>query len=112
MELTVDTSIPARVVIGATGLAQLAQEIRTVLSTRKGSVPLDRDFGLDWSFLDRPVTTLGPRYVADVARSLEKYVPRVKVVEVTFKRGDEDGDGVVHPVVKVAIRKEFVHDFV
>ena len=45
MELTVDMSVPASVEIGATGLRGLAQEIRTALATRKGSVPLDRDFG-------------------------------------------------------------------
>ena len=45
MELTVDMGVPASVEIGATGLRGLAQEIRTALATRKGSVPLDRDFG-------------------------------------------------------------------
>ena len=47
MELTVDMSVPASVEIGATGLRGLAQEIRTALATRKGSVPLDRDFDSD-----------------------------------------------------------------
>lgn len=44
--LTVDMAQRQIIQIGATGLAGLAQEIRMVLATRKGSVPLDRDFGL------------------------------------------------------------------
>ena len=55
MELTVDMSVPASVEIGATGLRGLAQEIRTALATRKGSVPLDRDFGLSWELIDLPL---------------------------------------------------------
>ena len=30
---------------------EILQNVRTILSTRKGSVPLDRDFGLTWPFL-------------------------------------------------------------
>lgn len=113
MNVIVDTTLPAQVVIGATGLTGLAQEIRTVLSTRKGSVPLDREFGLDWSYIDSTMQEARPRYVAEVARQVEKYVPRVKVVEVTFKaRPGEIVDGKLFPVVRVAIRKEFVHEFV
>ena len=58
MELTVDMSVPASVEIGATGLRGLAQEIRTALATRKGSVPLDRDFGLSWELIDLPPPNL------------------------------------------------------
>ena len=53
--LTVDMAQRQRIQIGATGLAGLAQEIRMVLATRKGSVPLDRDFGLSWDHVDRPM---------------------------------------------------------
>lgn len=111
MEFSVDASLPVTIVVGATGLVQLMQEIRTVLSTRKGSVPLDRDFGLDWSILDSPMNAIKPRYVADVARQVEKYVPRVKVVEVRFIPGGDAVDGIAHPVVRVSIRQEYANDF-
>lgn len=112
MEFIVDAMLPATVVIGATGLTGLAQEIRTVLATRKGTVPLDREFGLDWSFVDRPMQEAQPRYVAEVARQIEKYVPRVQVLSVTFKPlSDGAMDGALFPVVRVAIRKEFIHEF-
>ena len=71
MELTVDMSVPAPVEIGATGLRGLAQEIRTALATRKGSVPLDRDFGLSWELIAR--------------------------VEAAARRGDWAGAGALRP---------------
>lgn len=104
-------TLPAEVVVGATGLTGLMQEVRTVMVTRKGSVPLDREFGLDWSVIDCPVQEFRPRYVADVTRQIEKYVPRVRVVEVNFQAASDIVDGFVHPVVKISIRPEYAHEF-
>ena len=108
MELTVDMSVPASVEIGATGLRGLAQEIRTALATRKGSVPLDRDFGLSWELIDLPLPESRP----EIGRGLERCVPRIKVKSVTF-RTDTSGaaDGKLTPVVTVEIRKEYLNDF-
>ena len=107
MELTVDMSVPASVEIGATGLRGLAQEIRTALATRKGSVPLDRDFGLSWELIESR-----PLLVAEIGRGLERCVPRIKVKSVAFK-ADTSGaaDGKLTPVVTVEIRKEYLNDF-
>lgn len=119
MDFVVDTTLPAGIVIGATGLTGLAQEIRTVLATRKGSVPLDRDFGVDWSFVDTPLPDVPPRFVAEVSRQLEKYVPRIRVLEVRFKPREQTtaqaasnaAEGKLFPIVKVAIRPEYLDDF-
>ena len=110
MELTVDMSVPASVEIGATGLRGLAQEIRTALATRKGSVPLD--FGLSWELIDLPLPESRPLLVAEIGRGLERCVPRIKVKSVTF-RTDTSGaaDGKLTPVVTVEIRKEYLNDF-
>ena len=112
MELTVDMSVPASVEIGATGLRGLAQEIRTALATRKGSVPLARDFGLSWELIDLPLPESRPLLVAEIGRGLERCVPRIKVKSVTF-RTDTSGaaDGKLTPVVTVEIRKEYLNDF-
>lgn len=39
----------------ATTQAEIKQNIETTLRTRKGSVPLDRSFGVDFDFLDDPI---------------------------------------------------------
>ena len=112
MELTVDMGVPTSVEIGATGLRGLAQEIRTALATRKGSVALDRDFGLSWELVDLPLPESRPLLVAEIGRGLERCVPRIRVKSVTFK-ADAPGaaDGKLTPVVAVEIRKEYLHDF-
>lgn len=104
------SSVPAPVTIGATGLAQLAQEIRMVLATRKGSLPLDRDFGVDWSLVDNPENTLLPLAVAEVAQAIEANVPRVTVRSVSFERSNAI-DGEVIPKAVCRIREEYLKDF-
>ena len=112
MDLTVDMSVPASVEIGATGLKGLAQEIRTVLATRKGSVPLDRDFGLSWDVIDLPLPEVRPLLVAEIGQSLERYVPRIRVRSVTFKTDTDSAvEGRLLPVVTVEIRKEYIDEF-
>ena len=96
--------------IGATGLAQLEQEIRTVLATRKGSVPLDRDFGLSWDYVDLPMTEAMPYMVAEIGQQLEKYVPRIRVRDISFT-SDDPVEGSLIPSVTVEIRPEFLNDF-
>ena len=112
MELTVDMGVPASVEISATGLRGLAQEIRTALATRKGSVPLDRDFGLSWELIDLPLPESRPLLVAEIGRGLERCVPRFKVKSVTF-RTDTSGGSVfkMSAVLTVEIRKEYLNDF-
>ena len=112
MELTVDMRLPAGVQIGARRLAGLAQEIRTVLSTRKGSVPLDRSFGIDWDIVDLPMPQALPLLVAEVGQALERQVRRIRVRDVIYDNALLDTvDGKLKPRVIVEIRKEYLDDF-
>lgn len=108
--LTVDMSKKPGIRIGAAGLAGLEQEIRTVLATRKGSVPLDRDFGLSWDFVDKPMTEAMPCMVAEIGQQLERFVPRIRVRDIAFA-SQNPVEGVLQPVVTVEIREEHLHDF-
>ena len=83
-------------------LEEILQNVRTILTTMKGSVPLDRDFGLDGSVLDRPVSALRAILTTNIIEAVEKYEPRVKVKEVNFA-GDAE-EGIVIPTVRVVIR--------
>lgn len=108
--LTVNMSQKPGIRIGATGLAGLEQEIRTVLATRKGSVPLDRDFGLSWEFVDKPMTEAMPYMVAEIGQQLERFVPRIRVRDISFTSPDAV-EGILQPTVTVEIREEYRSDF-
>lgn len=108
--LTVNMAEKKGVKIGATGIEQLEQEIRTVLATRKGSVPLDRDFGLSWDFIDLPITEAMQRMIAEIATQLEKYVPRIIVRDIAFA-SKNPVEGQLQPTVTVEIREAYLHEF-
>lgn len=106
----VDMRRKAGIRIGAAGLDGLEQEIRMLLSTRKGSVPLDRSYGLTWDYVDLPMPEAMPYMIAEIASQLEKYVPRIRVRDIVF-RSDDPIEGMLQPTVTVEIREKYYADF-
>ncbi len=60
------------------------QNIALILSTRKGSVPMYRDFGVDMSFVDKPIPAAEVLMRAAVAEAIEEFEPRAKLLNVDF----------------------------
>jgi len=85
------------------GIDEIAQNIRTILNTRKGSVPLDRDFGLSWDVVDLPGTRFLQKMKIEVVQQIEKYEPRVKVREVAIYPDESVLDGIYKIKLKLEI---------
>lgn len=88
-----------------TEVHEILQNVRTILNTRIGSVPLDREFGISWEHLDKPVQVAKTRMMVDVIDAIEKHEPRAKVREVKFEKSDAV-EGVLKPVVIVSIGED------
>ena len=86
-------------------VASVVQNIAVLLATRKGDVPLYRDFGLSQTFVDKPMPVARVLLHADVKESVEQYEPRVGVVDVTFQE-DRSAPGRLIPTVEVKIINE------
>ena len=69
----------------------IAACLRVLYGTPVGSVALDRDFGLDWSFLDLPLPAARAKLENELIRKTMKYEPRVKVREVQWEFEEEAG---------------------
>lgn len=79
---------------------EISQNIITILTTSKYSVPLDREFGLNMQLVDMPQTTVKALISNEIVEAIEKYEPRVKVTQVRFTG---DIDGVTQPVIRFKI---------
>ncbi len=102
----VDTSKPATIVIGATGVASKLQQVRMVLTTIKGTVPLDRTFGLSMTFLDRPLPHAMAEYTGEAIAEVQAQVPGVTVEKVDFTPDTVGAvDGRLYPVVTLSIQE-------
>ena len=100
MEYTVFGKLD-KVDFAATGVDEVLQNIRTLLVTKKFSVPLDRDLGLDFRVLDQPLPKAQAALRVEIIEAIRKYEPRAHVMRVDF-----DGtaiDGHLIPKVTVSI---------
>lgn len=87
-----------------TEVVEILQNVRTILATRKGAVPLDRDFVLSWQYLDAPTAVAQMQMKSEIIDAIETYEPRAKVKSVEFKSSQTDSlDGILKPVVTVSI---------
>lgn len=88
---------------GATGPNEIAQNIRTILTTIRGTVPLDRGLGMDITALDTPIEWAKAQLTAQVYDVLQEYEPRAEVLEVDFK--EEGRGGKLIPIVKYRLKE-------
>lgn len=71
-------------------VAEIVQNVRTICTTPRYSVPMDRLFGVNAEIVDRPTPKAMALIQSEIIQAVRKYEPRCKVKKVTFD-GDEDG---------------------
>jgi phage baseplate assembly protein W len=80
---------------------EILRNVAVLLSTPVGTVPFDRDFGVDFDVVDLPMNRIKGRYTVEVITKIKKYEPRCKVKKITFEYNGETGK--VIPKVVLAI---------
>ena len=90
-------------------LVEIAQNVKTILTTVKGEVFLDRSFGISGEIIDKPVNSVRAKLTAEIADAVNKFEPRAKVTDCFYK-ADENGKVTVTARIKVVesrLRNEF-----
>ena len=83
-------------------IEEILQNVRTILSTVKGSVPLDREFGVDASYLDAPTPVAKAMLSSEILQAIRKYEPRVEITKIEF---EGDLNGTLRPRIEVKINE-------
>lgn len=84
-----------------TGLVQeVLQNVRTILSTVKYSVPLDREFGISGTAVDLPMPQAKAMLSGEIFAAVKRYEPRAIIQSINFT-GEETGKLV--PILEVRI---------
>ena len=87
--------------------AEILQNVRTILVTLIGSVPMSRIFGIDWEHIDSPYPVARALMQSSVIEAIESYEPRARVESVTFDETLADSmDGILCPRVIISIGEE------
>lgn len=100
MTVAVVEHVGNRLNIIAAGTAEAKlQEVKMVMDTPKGSVPMYREFGFDWSVLDKPAPVAQMLCRATIPETIERWVQGVRVTGLSF--GMDEKTGTLIPVVEV-----------
>jgi phage baseplate assembly protein W len=101
--VTSDLGTLDRIDFGATGVKEVLQNVKTLLCTKKFSVPLDRDVGLAFSPLDMPYPKAQAGISTEIIQAIREFEPRAKKVKVEFSGEPVDGRLFSKVVVKIDV---------
>lgn len=76
------------VITGTT--ADVAETLKNIFTTPQGTVPWDRNFGIDMSILDEPINLAQGKLTVEFMKQVQLYEPRAKVKEVIFESNDNN----------------------
>ena len=79
-------------------LAELDRKLALLYSTREGTMPLDREFGINMDFVDMPPEVAKSLYVAEITKKTAQFIPEVRVQSVEWTHG---GEGQFFPKVVI-----------
>lgn len=79
-------------------MEELDRQLALLLTTRAGTMPLDRDFGIDMDFVDKPPEFAKVLCTQEVTKQVAKFIPWVRVKEISWSRG---GQGQLIPKVVI-----------
>ena len=65
-------------------IKEVLRTVAVILATPKGSVPMYRDFGLNMSFLDKPMNVAKNMAVIPVREAIEEWEPRAVYKDMTL----------------------------
>ena len=82
-------------------LEEILQNVRTILTTRKGSVPMDREFGIDGDIQDLPIGTAQAKFSVEIVEAVNRFEPRARVKQVIYDGNEQDG--LLRARVRVAV---------
>ncbi len=89
----------------STAFLRFAKEsLEVLISTPEGTAPLDRNFGLDQSFLSLPPETAKTLFAQELIEKAEIYIPEISVTEV---ESQVDSNGNIQPIITVCRNMEY-----
>lgn len=82
------------------------QNVGLILATPKGTVPLYREFGIDFTVVDRPMNVAKKLLLrSSIKEAIDKFEPRAMIVDIILD-GDNSNTGRMIPTVKIEIDEE------
>lgn len=83
---------------------EILQNVKTICNTPKNSVPMDRDFGVNTDFLDKPTPVAMAMIQNEIIEAVRKYEPRAYLESIHFDDDWNDGEGPASLRITIRIK--------
>lgn len=81
--------------------AEVVQNVRMIITTVRGTVPLFRDFGLDSTIIDSPTLMAQAKISTEIIRQVRKHEPRAKITSLKYEVLEI---GHLRPILTIAVK--------
>ncbi len=88
---------------GTGDMDRYLRRLNALLRTVSGTCPGARDFGLSGEFQDTPPAVAQTAYSVEVYEKVEKYIPEVEILEITFVWDDS----TMRPRIVLGINEDY-----
>ena len=90
-------------------IEEILQNVSVLLTTVVGSVALDRNLGINATFIDEPAQRAMMKLAIFALETVQDYESRVEVMEIDFvPRLDDAMEGLFYPRMVVRILDEYI----
>lgn len=102
MTAVVDSSKNYSQTFQESGVAQsVIQNVALLLNTKKGTIPMYREFGLPMEFVDKTIDVAETLATVEISDALEEFEPRAELRDLTITKA---ADGRMAIIVEVEIK--------
>ena len=84
----------------ATVEEEVLQNVRMIAGIWRGSVALDREFGIDSGLLDAPIGQVSGQLTAELTSAISTYEPRARLKGLKIERSD----GRLEPILELGVK--------
>ena len=79
-------------------ITSIVQCITTLITTKQGTIPMYRQFGLPMNYIDKPLQIAKTIAISEITTAIQDFEPRVIPLGVVF---DENLQGQLIPIAEV-----------
>jgi len=90
----------------ASGQKEVYQNLKILFTTPERSIPFNREFGINPSFMDEPLPIARNRILVEYIEKTKRFEPRASIQEVFFSEDQETGNLIPKVVVSVDLEKD------
>jgi phage baseplate assembly protein W len=88
-------------------LEEILQNVRNIFQQVKGTIPYQRDMGIDESIIDLPTENAIMIYQIDIIKQIKKFEPRAKVKKFNWK-GSDIVKGNLNLVITIDVKEGYL----